>query len=77
MLEKFDLPSLGGGSAEAMHLTIEAYRRAFMDRADFMGDPDFAKVPVAQLIDKKYANSWRESKPCSAANAVRDGLVMT
>ena len=61
VLEKFDLASLGADSAEAMHLTIEAYRRAFMDRADFMGDPDFAKVPVAQLIDKNYANSWRES----------------
>lgn len=61
ILEKFDLPSMGADSAEAMHLTVEAYRRAFMDRADFMGDPDFAKVPVAQLIDKSYANAWRES----------------
>jgi gamma-glutamyltranspeptidase/glutathione hydrolase len=61
ILEKFELPSLGADSAESMHLTIEAYRRAFMDRADFMGDPDFAKVPVAQLIDKSYANAWRES----------------
>ena len=61
ILENFDLGSLGADSAEAMHLTVEAYRRAFMDRADFMGDPDFAKVPVAQLIDKKYAGAWRES----------------
>ena len=61
ILEKFDLTSMGADSAEAMHLTVEAYRRAFMDRADFMGDPDFAKVPVAQLIDKSYANAWRES----------------
>jgi gamma-glutamyltranspeptidase/glutathione hydrolase len=61
ILEKFDIGTLGADSAEAMHLTVEAYRRAFMDRADFMGDPDFAKVPVAQLIDKSYANAWRES----------------
>jgi gamma-glutamyltranspeptidase / glutathione hydrolase len=61
ILEKYDLSSLGADSAEAMHLTVEAYRRAFMDRADFLGDPDFAKIPVAQLIDKKYANAWRES----------------
>ena len=61
ILEKFALTPLGADSAEAMHLTVEAYRRAFMDRADFMGDPDFAKVPVAQLIDKKYASAWRES----------------
>src|SRR5437868_4859646 len=61
ILEKFDLASLGADSAESMHLAVEAYRRAFMDRADFMGDPDFAKVPVAQLIDKNYAGAWRES----------------
>jgi len=61
ILERFDLASLGADSAEAMHLTVEADRRAFMDRADFMGDPDFAKIPVAQLIDKNYASAWRES----------------
>jgi len=72
MLEKFDLASLGPSSAEAMHLTIEAYRRAFMDRADFMGDPDFAKVPVAQLIDKNYANSWRESINPDRASISKD-----
>ena len=72
MLEKFDLASLGPSSAESMHLTIEAYRRAFMDRADFMGDPDFAKVPVAQLIDKNYANSWRESINPDRASISKD-----
>lgn len=61
ILERFDLASLGADSAEAMHLTVEADRRAFMDRADFLGDPDFAKIPVAQLIDKNYASAWRES----------------
>ena len=72
VLEKFDMASLGAGSSEAMHLTIEAYRRAFMDRADFMGDPDFAKVPVAQLIDKNYANSWRESINPDRASISKD-----
>lgn len=61
ILEKFNLSHLGADSAEAMHLTIEAYRRAFEDRADFMGDPDFSKIPVAQLIDKNYASQWRAS----------------
>jgi gamma-glutamyltranspeptidase / glutathione hydrolase len=61
ILEKFNLSRLGADSAEAMHLTIEAYRRAFEDRADFMGDPDFSKIPVAQLIDKNYASAWRAS----------------
>jgi gamma-glutamyltranspeptidase/glutathione hydrolase len=42
-------------------LTLEAFRRAFFDRAEFLGDPDFSKIPVAQLIDKRYSAAWRES----------------
>ena len=60
ILEGFDLARLGR-TAQAFHLTTEAYRRAFFDRAEFMGDPDFAKVPVAQLTDKKYAAAWRDT----------------
>jgi gamma-glutamyltranspeptidase / glutathione hydrolase len=61
ILEGFDLTKLGDRSGDAIHLEVEAFRRAFYDRAEFMGDPDFAKVPVAQLIDKKYAAAWRDS----------------
>ena len=61
ILEGYDLAKSGNRSADAIHLEAEAFRRAFYDRADFMGDPDFAKVPVAQLIDKKYAAAWRDS----------------
>jgi gamma-glutamyltranspeptidase/glutathione hydrolase len=61
ILEGFDLSKFGNRSATSIHLTTEAFRRAFYDRAEFMGDPDFAKVPVPQLIDKKYAAAWRES----------------
>lgn len=61
ILEGYDMAKFGNRSAGSMHLTIEAFRRAFYDRAEFMGDPDFAKVPVAELIDKKYGVAWRES----------------
>ena len=61
ILEGFDLAKFGNRSANAIHLEVEAFRRAFYDRTDFLGDPDFAKVPVAQLIDKKYAAAWRDS----------------
>jgi gamma-glutamyltranspeptidase/glutathione hydrolase len=61
ILEAYDLGKMGNRSAQAMHYTLEAYRRAFFDRAEFLGDPDFAKIPVAQLIDKKYAKAWEES----------------
>jgi gamma-glutamyltranspeptidase / glutathione hydrolase len=61
ILEGFDLARLGSRSAQSIHVTVEAFRRAFFDRAEFMGDPDFAKIPVAQLIDKRYAAAWRET----------------
>jgi gamma-glutamyltranspeptidase / glutathione hydrolase len=61
ILEGYDLAKLGNRSSQSIHLTTEAFRRAFFDRAEFMGDPDFSKIPVAQLIDKKYAAAWRES----------------
>ncbi len=72
ILEGFDLAKTGNRSAETIHLTAEAFRRAFYDRADFMGDPDFSKVPVPQLIDKKYAEAWRESIEVNHASASRD-----
>jgi len=59
ILEGYDLAKLGR-APQALHLTVEAYRRAFYDRAEFLGDPDFAKIPVAQLTDKKYAAAWRK-----------------
>jgi gamma-glutamyltranspeptidase/glutathione hydrolase len=61
ILEAYDLGKMGDRSAQSMHYTLEAFRRAFFDRAEFMGDPDFAKIPVAQLIDKKYGMAWGET----------------
>jgi len=72
ILEGFDLAKLGNRSADAIHLEAEAFRRAFYDRADFMGDPDFSKVPVAQLIDKKYAAAWRDSIDPTHASVSQD-----
>jgi gamma-glutamyltranspeptidase/glutathione hydrolase len=72
ILEGFDLTKLGNRSGGAIHLEAEAFRRAFYDRADFLGDPDFAKVPVAQLIDKKYAAAWRDSIDPAHASVSKD-----
>jgi gamma-glutamyltranspeptidase/glutathione hydrolase len=72
ILEGFDLAKFGNRSADAIHLEAEAFRRAFYDRADFMGDPDFSKVPVAQLIDKKYAAAWRDSIDLNHASVSKD-----
>ena len=61
ILEGYDLAKMGNRSAQSIHYTTEAFRRAFFDRAEFMGDPDFSKLPVAQLIDKKYGAAWQDS----------------
>jgi gamma-glutamyltranspeptidase/glutathione hydrolase len=61
ILEGYDLAKMLNRSAQSIHFTAEAFRRAFYDRAEFMGDPDYSKIPVAQLIDKKYATAWRDS----------------
>jgi len=61
ILERFDLAQAGMGSARSVHLIAESYRRAFFDRAQFMGDPDVTAVPVTQLIDKDYAVAWSKS----------------
>lgn len=72
ILEGYDLSKMGNRSADAIHVTAEAFRRAFLDRAELLGDPDFAQIPVAQLIDKKYAAGWRESLDMVRASDSKD-----
>jgi len=72
ILEGYDLGKLGDGSAQSIHFIIEAFRRAFFDRAEFMGDPDFAKLPVAQLIDKKYGAAWRDTIDAAHASPSKE-----
>ncbi|HTW44722.1 MAG TPA: gamma-glutamyltransferase [Acidobacteriaceae bacterium] len=59
ILEGYDLSKWPDRSPQEMHYILEAYRRAYMDRTDYMGDPDYVKIPVAQMISKKYAAAWR------------------
>lgn len=61
ILEGFDLGQSGLGSAESIHVITEAFRRAFYDRAQFLGDPDFSDLPVSDLVGKEYAERWRRS----------------
>ena len=72
IVEGYDLGKLGDRSAQGVHLVREAFRRAFFDRAEFLGDPDFANIPVAPLIDKKYAAAWRESIDPAHASVSKD-----
>ncbi len=62
VLEGFDLKANGYGSAQNIHLVAEAMRRAFADRAQHLGDPDFnSGIPIAQLISKDYATQLRKT----------------
>jgi gamma-glutamyltranspeptidase/glutathione hydrolase len=56
ILEHYNLTYSGPGSSDTIHLLVESQRRAFADRAEFMGDADFVKVPVEGLISRKYAD---------------------
>jgi len=58
ILEGYDLAKFGRGE-KSLHLTIEALKRAYADRAVYMGDPDRVSVPVARLIAKKHAAELR------------------
>jgi len=55
ILGRYNLKEMGAGSSLATHVLVEAMRRAFADRAQFLGDADFVKVPVAGLTSKAYA----------------------
>ncbi|MET0118767.1 MAG: gamma-glutamyltransferase [Sedimenticola sp.] len=53
ILEGFDLQAMDG--IQRKHLVVEAMRRAYRDRADYLGDTDFVEVPVKRLLNKAYA----------------------
>ena len=76
ILEGFELAKYDWASSERHHVTVEAMRRAFADRAEYMGDTDFVNVPVAGLIDKSYADNLRKTirvDRASSSEEVRAG----
>jgi gamma-glutamyltranspeptidase/glutathione hydrolase len=74
VLEGYDLAAMGPQSSAAVHLMAEAMKRAYSDRARYLGDPDFVKdMPLARLTSKDYAAGLRKTidlnrtKPSSPA----------
>ncbi|HLJ76672.1 MAG TPA: gamma-glutamyltransferase [Acidobacteriaceae bacterium] len=61
ILNGFQLDPLGDRTAPEMHLIVEAFRRSYMDRSNYLGDPDYVNIPVEQLISQRYAAAWRGS----------------
>ena len=74
MLEPFNLAELGFGSTATVHLMIEAQRRAYADRAEFLGDPDFVEIPTQMLISKEYARTrFADFDPLKATDSASIG----
>lgn len=61
ILEGWDLAPLGHNSAAYIHRLTETMRRAYADRSEYLGDPDFVTVPMAELADKNYARKLRDT----------------
>lgn len=59
VLKGYDLKSMEHNSADYLGVLVEAMRRAYADRSEYLGDPDFVSVPVAQLTDMAYADKLR------------------
>ncbi|WP_263367153.1 gamma-glutamyltransferase [Edaphobacter bradus] len=87
ILSGYDLKKLGPGGSEStdrsaaqVHIITEAFRRAYMDRGDYLGDPDFNTLPLKQMANMKYAAAWRSSidptKPTPSASLVRPAGFM-
>lgn len=72
MLEPYDLKSMGWHSSQYMHTVVEVMRRAFADRAKFLGDTDFVKVPVRALTSRAFADERRRTIDPNRASTSRE-----
>jgi len=77
ILEGFALSDMKRGSAPSLHVMIEAMKRAYADRARYLGDPDFVTAPVATLMSKEYAARQRASVDLDRATPWTDALSAT
>ena len=77
ILEGFPMPDMKQGSAPSLHVMIEAMKRAYADRARYLGDPDFINAPVATLMSKEYAAKQRASIDLDRATPWTDALSAT
>jgi len=71
LLEGFDLAGEGFGSARNLHRMVESMRRAYADRAQYLGDPDFnPEMPIDRLTSKEYATELRKTiRPGQASSS--------
>ena len=73
ILSGYNLHGLGSDrSAAQVHMITEAFRRAYMDRGDYLGDPDFNHLPIQQMQSLAYAAAWRKSIDSDKATSSKD-----
>ena len=77
ILEGFPLGDMKQGSAASLHLMIEAMKRAYADRAHYLGDPAFVDAPTQRMITKDYAAKQRASIDLARATPWADALALT
>ena len=77
ILEGFPMGEMKQGSAQQLHVMIEAMKRAYADRARYLGDPAFVSAPVATLMSKEYAAKQRASIDLTRATPWTDSLSAT
>ena len=77
ILEGYEIAGLKPGSAEYLHLLIEAKKAAFSDRDTYITDPEFEKIPLRQLLSKEYAKTIRDNISVNEAKAPPPPLSYT
>ncbi|MCE2397606.1 MAG: gamma-glutamyltransferase [Gemmatimonadetes bacterium] len=78
MLERWELAELGWNSPETIHLMVEAFRRAYADRNEYLADPDFVELPIDELVSEAYAAARAatiERDRATPSAEVRPGLA--
>lgn len=78
MIEPYDIAKMGHNSTEAIQVIVEAERRAYADRSVYLGDPDFVKIPVKELISEKYLKQRMANfsfDKASLSSEIKEGKV--
>ncbi|MFD1602220.1 gamma-glutamyltransferase [Flavobacterium artemisiae] len=78
MLEPYDLAKMGHNTDEAIQVIVEAERRAYADRSYFLGDPDFVKIPLKELLNENYLRDRMSSfnpEKASLSSEIKEGKV--
>jgi len=72
MIEPFDIKKYGHNSVESIQLMVEAERRTYADRSEYLGDPDFVNIPQSELMDSTYLTNRMKSFNWNSASLSSD-----